>query len=79
MDSLKNKNFSIEKISNILTLRYYPNNQSKLKTVNWKDCLPKKTIDNILIKNLLQKSLKKNLDSKSNLAIALSGGVDSYH
>ena len=77
MDSLKNKNFSIEKISNILTLRYYPNNQSKLKTVNWKDCLPKKTIDNILIKNLLQKSLKKNLDSKSNLAIALSGGVDS--
>ena len=77
VDSLKNKNFSIEKISNILTLRYYPNNQSKLKTVNWKDCLPKKTIDNILIKNLLQKSLKKNLDSKSNLAIALSGGVDS--
>ena len=77
MDSLKNKNLSFDKISNILTLRYNPNNQSNLKKINWKDYLPKKTANSILIKNLLQKSLKKNLISKSNLSVALSGGVDS--
>ena len=77
VDSLKNKNLSFDKISNILTLRYNPNNQSNLKKINWKDYLPKKTANSILIKNLLQKSLKKNLISKSNLSVALSGGVDS--
>ena len=64
MDSLKNKNLSFDKISNILTLRYNPNNQSNLKKINWKDYLPKKTANSILIKNLLQKSLKKKLDFK---------------
>ena len=60
MDSLKNKNLSFDKISNILTLRYNPNNQSNLKKINWKDYLPKKTVNHTSIKNLLQTSLKKN-------------------
>ena len=77
VDSLKNNNLSSDKISNILTLRYDPNNQSTLKPINWKDFLPKKNVDKILIKDNLQKSIKKNLISKSNLSIALSGGVDS--
>ena len=77
MDSLKNNNLSSDKISNILTLRYDPNIQSTLKPINWKDFLPKKNVDKILIKDNLQKSIKKNLISKSNLSIALSGGVDS--
>ena len=77
VDSLKNKNLPFDKISNILTLRYDPNNQSNLKKINWKDYLPKKTVNHTLIKNLLQNSLKKNLISKSNLSVALSGGVDS--
>ncbi len=77
MDSLKNKNLSFDKISNILTLRYDPNNQSTLKKINGNDFLPKSSVNLNKIKDILKNSIQTKLNSQSNLTVALSGGVDS--
>ena len=77
MDSLKNKNSSFDKISNILTLRYDPNNQSTLKKINGNDFLPKSSVNLNKIKDILKNSIQTKLNSQSNLTVALSGGVDS--
>ena len=77
MDSLKNKNLSFDKISNILTLRYDPNNQSTLKKINGNDFLPKSSVNLNKIKDTLKHSIQTKLNSQSNLTVALSGGVDS--
>ena len=77
MDSLKNKNLPFDKISNILTLRYDPNNQSTLKKINGNDFLPKSSVNLNKIKDILKNSIQTKLNSQSNLTVALSGGVDS--
>jgi len=77
VDSLKNKNLSFDKISNILTLRYDPNNQSTLKKINGNDFLPKSSVNLNKIKDILKNSIQTKLNSQSNLTVALSGGVDS--
>lgn len=60
MDSLKNKNLSFDKISNILTLRYDPNNQSTLKKINENDFLPKSSVNLNKIKDILKIQFKQN-------------------
>ena len=77
MDSLKNKNLPFDKISNILTLRYDPNNQSTLKKINGNDFLPKSSVNLNKIKDILKNSIQTKLNSQSTLSVALSGGVDS--
>ena len=77
VDSLKNKNLPFDKISNILTLRYDPNNQSTLKKINGNDFLPKSSVNLNKIKDILKNSIQTKLNSQSNLTVALSGGVDS--
>ena len=77
MDFQTNENLLMEKIQNILTLRYDSHSPSTLKKVDWNDFVPKKSVDSNLIKNTLKNSIKTKLNSKSNLTIALSGGVDS--
>ena len=77
VDFQANENLLMEKVQNILTLRYDSHTPSTLKKVNWNDFIPKNSVDLNTIKNVLKNSIRTQLNSKSNLAVALSGGVDS--
>ena len=66
-------------VSNILTLRYNPSQNSSLPQLHWKDFTPidyrisAETIEQ-KIENYLQNNLN---DSIHSISISLSGGVDS--
>jgi asparagine synthase (glutamine-hydrolysing) len=77
VDLLTNKDSLTDKISNILTLRYDSHTPSTLKKINWNDFIPKNSVDSNIIENVLKNSIRTQLNSKSNLTVALSGGVDS--
>jgi asparagine synthase (glutamine-hydrolysing) len=77
VDFQPNENLLLEKIQDILTLRYNPHCQSTLKKINGGDFLPKNPVNLNKIKDILKNSIQTKLNSKSNLTIALSGGVDS--
>ncbi len=77
MDFQPNENLLMEKIQDILTLRYDPHTQSTLKKINWNDFLPKNSVNSNTIKDILKNSIQTKINSQSNLTVALSGGVDS--
>ena len=77
MDFQINENLLMKKIQEILTLRYDSNTLSLLKNRDWTNFLPKTTSDSSILKNLLKNSIQTRLNKQSNLAVALSGGVDS--
>lgn len=73
-------NLEIEKIRNILTLRYNPSQNFLLPKMESSNYFSKLNIDHekkveFLLKNSIQKFIKKK--SPSNISIALSGGIDS--
>jgi len=73
-------NLEIEKIRNILTLRYNPSQNFLLPKMDSSNYFSKLNIDHtkkveFLLKNSIQKFIKKK--SPSNISIALSGGIDS--
>ena len=77
MDFQPNENLLMEKIQDILTLRYDSHTPSTLKKINWNDFIPKNSVNSNTIKNILKNSIQTKLNSQSNLTVALSGGVDS--
>ena len=64
-------------IRNILTLRYDPSQETTLPILDDSNFKPLKKIDSDFIENTLTKSIESKLSSAKNLAISLSGGVDS--
>ena len=66
-------------ISNILTLRYNPSQNSSMPELSWKDFIPDDYgISEKIIEEKIENYLQKNLsDSSSPTSISLSGGVDS--
>ena len=64
-------------IRNILTLRYDPSQQTTLSTLNDNDFVPSKIEIPDFVEDTLTKSIKSKLRSANNVAISLSGGVDS--
>lgn len=64
-------------IRNILTLRYDPSQKPVLPILKYDDFLPSKKLDLNFIETTLANSLKNKLVSTNNLAISLSGGIDS--
>ena len=64
-------------IQNILTLRYDLTNNSNLDQITSKNFSPKFSVDKFKIKNFLKNTILNNLASTPDVAIALSGGVDS--
>lgn len=66
-------------ISNILTLRYDPSQNSSLPELIWKDFTPNDNkISEVIIEDKIENYLQQNLDnSNSTVSISLSGGVDS--
>ena len=66
-------------ISNILTLRYVPSQNSSIPELTWKDFTPNdNTISEIIIEDKIENYLQQNLnDSNSTISISLSGGIDS--
>ena len=61
-----------------MTLRYNPNLESNLPKLNWKDFVEKNPPKNLTLKieKIISNSLQNNL-KKSNVALALSSGIDS--
>ena len=78
MELTKNNLIQPDDISHILTLRYNPNLESQLNMSTWKDFreIPSSNYEQN-VSTLLEKYIKKKLDSKKNLVIAMGGGVDS--
>lgn len=66
-------------VSNILTLRYNPSQNSPIPELSWKDFIPDDYgISEKIIEEKIENYLQKNLsDSSSPMSISLSGGVDS--
>ena len=66
-------------ISNILTLRYVPSQNSSIPELTWKDFTPNdNTISEIIIEDKIENYLQQNLNgSNSTISISLSGGIDS--
>lgn len=66
-------------ISNILTLRYDPSQNSPIPELTWKDFTPNDNkISEVIIENKIENYLQQNLDdSNSIVSISLSGGIDS--
>lgn len=66
-------------ISNILTLRYNPSQNSSIPELTWKDFTPNDNkISEEIIEEKIENYLQQNLDdSNSTVSISLSGGVDS--
>lgn len=66
-------------VSNILTLRYDPSQNSSIPELTWKDFIPNDNkISEIIIENKIENYLQRNLDdSNSTISISLSGGIDS--
>ena len=66
-------------ISNILTLRYVPSQNSSIPELTWKDFTPNDNIiSEVIIENKIENYLQQNLnDSNSTISISLSGGIDS--
>lgn len=80
---LAEENYSNSKISdiisNILTLRYNPSQNSSIPELTWKDFTPNDNeISEVIIENKIENYLRQNIDdSNSSVSISLSGGVDS--
>jgi len=68
-----------EIVSNILTLRYNPSQNSSIPELNWKDFTPNdQIISPETVEQKIENYLQKNLnDSESSISMSLSGGVDS--
>ena len=66
-------------ISNILTLRYNPSQNSSIPELIWKDFTPNNNkISEVIIEEKIENYLKQNLNnSNSTVSISLSGGIDS--
>ena len=66
-------------IKNILTLRYDSTQKTLLPNLTWKDFIEKPVIEPVAhIEKTIRNTIKKNFDnSKSKVAVALSGGIDS--
>ena len=66
-------------ISNILTLRYNPSQNSSIPELSWKDFTPNNNkISEEIIEKKIENYLQQNLDdSNSTVSISLSGGIDS--
>jgi asparagine synthase (glutamine-hydrolysing) len=76
-ENYNNSNLS-DIISNILTLRYNPNQKSLIPQLNWKDFLPNDSnFSTSFIENKIENYLKNNLKTPSSISISLSAGVDS--
>jgi len=77
-ENYNNSNIS-DIISNILTLRYNPSQNSSIPELSWKDFIPNDyKISEKIIEEKIEKYLQKNLsNSNSSISISLSGGVDS--
>ena len=77
-ENYNNSNIS-DIISNILTLRYNPSQNSSIPELSWKDFIPNNyKISEKIIEEKIENYLQKNLsDSNSSISISLSGGVDS--
>ncbi len=77
-ENYNNSNIS-DIISNILTLRYNPSQNSSIPELSWKDFIPNDyKISEKIIEEKIENYLQKNLsDSNSSMSISLSGGVDS--
>jgi asparagine synthase (glutamine-hydrolysing) len=76
---VRSKTISPQSIKNILTLRYNPTKNSLIPKKTWKDFI-EKPISNPV--NFVEDSIKSNIEhsiknSKANVAVALSSGVDS--
>ena len=80
---LAEENYSNSKISdiisNILTLRYNPSQNSSIPELTWKDFTPNDNkISEVIIESKIENYLRQNIDdSNSSVSISLSGGVDS--
>jgi len=75
-EKFNQKNIS-DSIRNILTLRYDPSQKSTLPSLTEKDFSPKFHVDDISIEKNIKLYLEKYLNHTNDLAIALSGGIDS--
>ncbi len=66
-------------VSNILTLRYNPSQNSSVQQLTWKNFLPNNSIiSSQTVEEKIENYIKKNIDNEpSSISIALSGGVDS--
>lgn len=80
---LEEENYNNSKISdiisNILTLRYVPSQNSSIPELTWKDFTPiNNKISEKIIEEKIENYLQQNLnDSNSTISISLSGGIDS--
>ena len=66
-------------VSNILTLRYDPSQNSSIQQLTWKNFLPDNSIiSSKSVEEKIENYIKTNIDDEpSSISIALSGGVDS--
>ena len=66
-------------VSNILTLRYDPSQNSSIQQLTWKSFLPHNSIISPqTVEEKIENYINKNIDDDpSSISIALSGGVDS--
>jgi len=66
-------------VSNILTLRYDPSQNSSIRELTWKDFIPNDNkISKVIIEDYIENYLEQNIDdSNSTVSISLSGGIDS--
>ena len=77
---MKDVQIDPDAITNILTLRYNPNINSKLPTLVWNDFLPKYSHDESETTEILLKNSIKNFVEQKKLkktSFAISGGIDS--
>jgi len=78
---LEEEKFSQKNISNlfrnILTLRYDPSQKTMLPVLTSKDFLPSNQYNLNFIENSLKNTIQTNLATTKNLAVSLSGGIDS--
>lgn len=78
---MEEEKFNQENISNIirntLTLRYDPTQNNTLPILNSNDFSSSSKFDPDYIENCLKKSIETKLSNIDNLAISLSGGIDS--
>lgn len=74
----RDKKVNPNTIRNILTLRYNPSQKSLLPKLNWANFIENKEIPSSeTLEKLIEKTLRIQTKNAKNIAIALSGGVDS--
>ena len=74
----RDKKINPNTVRNILTLRYDPLQKPLLPKLNWTNFIENKEKPSLeILEKLIEKTIKIQTKNAKNIAIALSGGIDS--